>query len=441
LTNSKNVYINNQISNLKILLKMENKRRVVITGMGVVAPNGIGIENFWNSLVHGRSGVRRLTHFDSSSYPSRIAAEVPDFDPTDYIDPKTAKRLARFAQFSLAASEMAIEDSELDLVHEDPYRAGVYIGTAMGGMDVIESQHAVFMEKGLKRMSPFAVVSGSTHSASGIVACNFKLKGTNTTVSAGCNSGLDAAFLAYNAIRVGDADIMIIGAGEAPITPCTYAAFCAIGVHSRENNNPKKAVKPYDINADGMVLGEGGAVLVIEELQHALKREARIYGEILGYGSLNEAFDFIDVDTSSETMALNLAMALKKASLDIREVDYISSHGNGILAYDILETEAIKRVFGELAYSIPISSIKPVTGHAISATGIWQIMACLLAIKNGTIPPTINIENPDPKCDLDYVSNGFIKKEVQAALINTHGFGGRLTSLIIARFLPDKSIS
>lgn len=416
------------------------KRRVVITGMGVVAPNGIGIENFWDSLIHGRSAVRKITHFDASSYPSQIAAEVPDFDPTGYMDPKTQKRLSRFAQFALAASEMAIEDSELNLGREDPYKAGVYIGTAMGGMDVIETQNAIFMEKGLKRMSPFAVVSSSTHSASGIIACNFGLRGTNTTVSAGCNSGLDAAFLAYNAIRLGDADIMVIGASEAPITPCTYAAFCAIGVHSRENIYPKKAIKPYDINADGMVLGEGAAILIMEELQRAIRREAKIYGEILGYSSLNEAFDFIEVDTNCDTMALNLQKALKKASLDICQVDYISSHGNGILSYDILETEAIKRVFGELAYNIPISSIKPVTGHSISATSIWQIIACLLAIKNNTIPPTINIESPDPKCDLDYVSKGFIKKEVQTALINTHGFGGRLTSLIVIRFLSEKSI-
>jgi len=410
-----------------------DKRRVVITGMGVVAPNGIGIDNFWDSLIQGRSAVGKITRFDASSYPSQIAAEVSDFDPADYMDTKTGKRLARFAQFALAASEMAIEDSELNLAHEDPYRVGVYIGTAMGGMDVIQSQHAIFMEKGLKRMSPFAVVSSSTHSASGIIACNFRFKGTNTTVSAGCNSGLDAAFLAYNAIRLGDADVMIMGAGEAPITPCTYASFCAIGLHSRENSNPKKAVKPYDINADGMVLGEGSAVLILEERQRAMRRDAKIYGEILGYSSLNEAFDFIEVDTSCETMSLNLETAIKKASLHIREVDYINLHGNGILSYDILETKAIKSVFGELAYTIPMSSIKPITGHSISATAIWQTITSLLAFKNNIIPPTINIESPDPDCDLDYVSKGFIKKEVQTALINAHGFGGRHTVLVVGK--------
>ena len=411
------------------------KRRVVITGMGVIAPNGIGIDNFWDSLVRGRSAIGKITRFDASSYPSQIAAEVSDFDPADYMDPKTGRKLARFAQFALAASEMAVEDSELNLGREDPYRVGVYIGTAMGGMDVIQDQHAIFLEKGLKRMSPFAVVSSSTHSASGIIACNFKSRGTNTTVSSGCNSGLDAAFLAYNAIRLGDADVMIVGASEAPITPCTYASFCAIGVHSRENKSPQKAVKPYDINADGMVLGEGGAALIMEEQQHAIGREARIYGEVLGYGSLNEAFDFVEVDTSCETMALNLQLAIEKASLDISQVDYINSHGNGIIEYDILETEAIKKAFGELAYRIPVSSVKPVTGHSISATGLWQTLAALLAIKNNTIPPTINVENPDPKCDLDYVSKGFVKKEIHTALINAHGFGGRHTILVVGN--PD----
>jgi 3-oxoacyl-[acyl-carrier-protein] synthase II len=413
------------------------ERRVVITGMGVVAPNGIGVENFWDSLIHGRSAVRKITHFDASSYPCQIAAEVPDFDPTDYMDPKTAKRLSRFAQFALAASEMAVEDSRLNFDQEDPYKIGVYIGTAMGGSDVIETQHTIFLEKGLKRMSPFTVVSCSTHSASGIIACVLNLKGTNTTVSAGCNSGLDAAFLAFNAIRLGDADIMIMGASEAPITPCTYATFCIIGLHSRENKNPRKAVKPYDIEADGMVLGEGAAILVLEELQHALNRNAKIYGEILSYASLNEAFDFIEVDTNCETMALNLELALTKAKLDITDIDYINGHGNGILSYDIVETEAIKRVFGELAYGIPITSIKPVTGHSVAPTAIWQVIASLLSINSRIIYPTINIDNPDPKCDLDYVTKGFIIKEVNTVLINAHGFGGRLTALVVRKFSQD----
>jgi len=410
------------------------KRRVVITGMGVVAPNGIGIDNFWNSLVHGRSGVRKITHFDASTYPSQIAAEVPDFEHTDYMDYRFAKRLGRFAQFALAASQMAVEDSFIEFNQEDPYRMGVFIGTAIGGGDVSETQHNIFVEKGLKRISPYAAVSISTHTASGIISCEFNLKGPNTTISSGCNSGLDASYLAYNSIRMGDADVMIVGAGEAPITPYIYAIFCASGFLSRENGDPKKALKPYDINADGMVLGEGGAIIILEELHHALKRNAKIYGEVLGYAAANEAFDLFGIETDNGAMAYNFRKALDNTNIDIKEIDYINAHGNGLLPYDISETEAIKKVFGELAYNIPVTSIKPVTGHSISSTGIFQIITSLLVMKQGVIPPTINLDNPDPRCDLNYVPNYFVKKEVRTSLINGHGFGGRLTTLIVGKY-------
>ena len=421
------------MSYLKISGKLMEKRRVVITGMGVVAPNGIGIENFWDSLVHGRSGVRKITHFDASSYPSQIAGIVPDFDPTDYLDPKLAKRLSRFAQFAFAASQMAVEDSRIDFTQEDPYRLGVFIGTAIGGGDVIETQHIIFMEKGLKRIAPYTVVSVSTHSASGIISCEFNLKGPNTTISSGCNTGLDAIYLAFNAIRLNDADLVVVGAGESPITPCIQAFFCASGNLSRENKEPWKALKPYDINADGMVLGEGGGSVILEELSHALKRNAKIYGEIVSYSALNEAFDLFGVEVENGTMVQNFRQALKKVNMDFREIDYINAHGNGILPYDISETEAIKEVFGEFAYNIPINSIKPVTGHSLSATGIYQVITSLLVMGNGIIPPTMNVVNPDPRCDLNYVPNHFLNKEVQTALINAHGFGGRITSLIIKK--------
>ena len=415
------------------------KRRVVITGMGVVAPNGIGVEAFWDSLVHGRSAVRRITHFDASSYPCQVAAEVPDFDPSNYMDYRTAKRLGRFAHFALAASQMAVKDSFVNFSQEDPYRVGVFIGTAIGGGDVSENQHTIFMEKGFKRISPYAAVSISTHSASGIISCEFSLKGPNTTISSGCNSGLDASYLAYNAISKGDADVMIAGAGEAPITPYIYAIFCASGFLSRENRQPEKALKPYDINADGMVLGEGGAIIILEELQHALKRNAKIYGEILGYSAANEAFDLFGIETDNGAMANNFRQVLNNANTDIREIDYINAHGNGLLPYDVSETEAIKKVYGELAYNIPVTSIKPITGHSISSTGIFQIISSVLAIKHGIIPPTMNLENPDPRCDLNYVPNHFLQKEVKTSLINGHGFGGRLTALIVRKCLTDNT--
>lgn len=412
---------------------MMEKRRVVITGMGVVAPNGIGVENFWDSLVHGRSGVRRITHFDASTYPSQIAAEVSDFDPTNYMEPKTAKRLDRYTHYSLASASMAIEDSKVKIPSEEAFRIGVFVGTAIGGGETSENQHSIFIEKGLKRMSPFTLRGISTHTAAAAISESFNLKGPNTTVSSGCNSGLDAMYLAYNAIRLGDADAMIVGAGEAPITPYIIAVFSLRGVLSTQNGDPTAAVKPYDINASGTVLGEGGGAIVMEELNRALGRGANIYGEILGYSSLNEAYIF-GTKTNPEIMARAFDIALRKAHLDPKEVSYINSHGNAIAEYDLGETEAIKKVFGELAYQIPVSTIKPITGQSLSATGLYQIITSLLVLRSGIIPPTINLKNPAPGCDLNYVPNHYIKRNATVALMNAHGFGGIHTVLVVRKF-------
>lgn len=411
-----------------------DKRRVVITGMGVIAPNGIGIENFWDSLVHGRSGVRRITHFDASSYPSQIAAEVPDFDPTDYMDPKTAKRLGRFSQFALAASQMAVEDSKIDFSKEDPFKMGVSFGTAIGGGDVIETQHIIFIEKGLKRIAPYTVFSVSAHCASGAISCEFGLKGPNDTLSTGCNSGLDACYHAYNSIKIGDADIILVGAGDAPITPCIFAFFCASGYLSRCNDDPKRAVKPYDSESDGLVVGEGGAVIILEELEHAKKRDAKIYGEVLGYAATNDGYNLFGANTDSTAAATCFKKALISAQLEPKDIDYINVHGNGYLDYDICETEALKHAFGEMAFRIPVSSLKPVTGQSFSPTGIYQIITCLLAMKDGVIPPTINLLNPHPECDLNYVPNRSIKNNVTTAAMNAHGFGGRHTVLVVGKY-------
>jgi 3-oxoacyl-[acyl-carrier-protein] synthase II len=410
------------------------KRRVVITGMGVVAPSGIGVENFWDSLVHGRSGVRRITHFDASSYLCQVAAEVPDFDPTDYMDPKTAKRLARFAQFALAASKMAVEDSEIDLGSTDPYRIGVIIGTGLAGNSYSENQHIIFVEKGFKRVSPLAAVMSCGHSAPGVICLELGIRGLNTTVSSACNSGLDAVFLAYNSIRLGDSDIMLAGSGEAPISPYIVGLFSASGILSRNNGTePHKAVKPFDINGDGIVLGEGGAVLVLEELQNAKKREAKIYGEILGYASGNEAYNIFHIDPVGDIAADVIKMALKNAHLKPEDIDYINAHGNGSPEYDLNETIAIKKVFGEVAYRIPVTSIKPIIGQSFSVTGILQVVTCLLVINKGIIPPTINHTEPSPDCDLDYVRNQYREGEVNKALVNSLGFGGGHTVMIVGK--------
>ncbi|HYA91026.1 MAG TPA: beta-ketoacyl-[acyl-carrier-protein] synthase family protein [Thermodesulfobacteriota bacterium] len=409
------------------------KRRVVITGMGVVAPNGIGIEPFWDSLVHGRSAVRRITHFDASSYPCQVAAEVPDFDPTDYMDSKTAKRLARFAQFALAASKLAAGDSRLDLGTIDLRRTGVFIGTGIGGGDWIENQYAIFLEKGIKRLSPYGAIVICTHSAVGIISCELGLKGPNTTVAAACNSGLDAIYLAYNTIRLGDADIMFAGAGEAPITPCNVGLFCAGGILTKQNREPERALKPFDINGDGIALGEGGAVLILEELQKARARKAKIYGEILGYASGNESYNLFGIDPSGDAAATTMNRALKNAQLRPQHIDYINAHGNGLPEYDLNETSAIKKVFGELAYQIPVSSIKPITGQSFAVTGILQMITCMLVINKGIIPPTKNLANPAKDCDLDYVVNSFRTRKVNITVMNAHGFGGSHTVVIVGR--------
>jgi 3-oxoacyl-[acyl-carrier-protein] synthase II len=417
---------------------MEN-RRVVVTGMGIVAPNGIGIRDFWDSLVHGRSGIQKITRFDASSYQCPVAAEVSDFDPIDYMDPRTARRLDRFAHFALASAKMAVEDAELKIPYRDPYRIGVFVGTAIGGGETIETQHLIFVEKGFKRIMPFTVEAISTHSAGALISQCFGLNGPNTTTSSGCNSGMDAFYLAYNAIRLQDADVMIAAAGEAPITPYTVGIFSAVGVLSHQNGgDPRLAVKPYDMNATGMVLGEGGGAVVMEELHHALDRGATIYGEILGYSSVAEAYMF-GTKTDPGVMARAFQLAIHNSHLRPEDIDYINSHGNGILEYDAGETESIKIALGEHAYHIPVSSIKPVTGQSLAATGMYQVITSLLVLTQNIIPPTVNLRNPAPGCDLNYVPGAYIEKSVRIAMMNAHGFGGRHTVLVIGRY-PDERL-
>ncbi len=411
------------------------KRRVVITGMGVIAPNGIGIDRFWNSLVHGQSAIRKITHFDASSYPCQVAAEVLDFQPTLYMNPDTAKRTARFAQFALAASKMAVEDSKIDLTSIDSNRAGVFIGTGLGGNGYSENQHAIFLEKGIKRLSPFAAVMSCSHSAVGIITCELGLNGPNTTVAAGCNSGLDAIYSAYNAIRIGDADIMLAGAGEAPITPYVIGLFSAARILANNNGEePDKALKPFDVNSSGIILGEGGAVVILEDLQHALRRKAKVYAEILGYASGNECYDMFEKDLSGDAGSIVMRKAVQNAKLKPRDIDYINAHGNGQPEFDLHETLAIKKTFEGFAYKIPVTSIKPITGQCFALTGVLQIITCTLIINNNVIPPTINHTNPRPNCDLDYVPNHFRETRVETALMNAMGFGGSLTVVIIGKF-------
>jgi len=415
-------------------------RRVVITGIGAIAPSGIGIDEFWNSLIHGRSGIKKITQFDVSSYPCQVAGIVSDFDPLDYIDPKSANRLSRFAQFAYGSAQMAVEDSGIDFGRGNPYRMGVFVGSAIGGGDIIERQYNIFVEKGSRRISPYSVFSISAASASGIIGCEFNLKGPNMTIATGCNAGLDAIYYACSTLQLGDADVMIVSTGESPVTPLGQALFCATGFLSRNNGAPEKSIKPFDVNADGTALGEGGACIIVEELRHALNRGAKIYGEIIACSALNEAFDMIEVDSNNETMVANFKLALRKAGIRAQDIDYINAHGNGMVSYDRSETGAIKRAFGECAYDIPVTSIKPITGQSMSATGVLQIITALLVMKNSVIPPTTNLQTPAPGCDLNYVQHHYLEKEVRTALVNAHGFGGRITTLIVTAFAQGEFV-
>jgi 3-oxoacyl-[acyl-carrier-protein] synthase II len=329
---------------------------------------------------------------------------------------------------------MAIKEARLEIPYKQPYRIGVFVGTAIGGGETIETQHLIFVEKGFRRIMPFTVEAISTHSASALISQSFGLRGPNTTISSGCNSGLDACYMGYNSIRLGDADVIVAAAAEAPITPYTVGIFSAVGVLSTQNGDPRAVVRPYDIDASGMVLGEGGAALIMEELHHAMDRGAKIYGEILGCSSVTEGYMF-GTKTDTEVMAKAFEEALNRSHLKSKDIQYINSHGNGILEYDTGETESIKKAFGELAYKIPVSSIKPVTGQSLSATGIYQVITCLLAMKNGIIPPTTNHKNPAPGCDLNYVPGHYIENDVSIAIMNAHGFGGRHTVLAVGKLL------
>jgi len=400
--------------------------------MGVVAPNGIGIPDFWESLVQGRSGIRRITRFDASSYPCQIAGEVSNFDPTKYIEPKIARRLDRFAHYAIASASMAFGDTNIGLPHLDPYRFGVFVGAAVGGGETIETQHLIFIEKGFKRIAPYTSRSIASHTVSAAISESFGLRGPNSTIASGCNGGLDVTYMAYNAIRLGDADVMVASVGEAPISPFSWAVSCAVGVMANRNEDPKGAVRPYDADATGMVLGEGGGSIVLEELQHALNRGARIYGEILGYSSTSEA-NLWSSKTEIEALSKAFEITLQKSGLCPADVDYINGHGNGIPSYDLTETEAIKKVFGEIAYRIPISSIKPLTGQSFTATGMYQIITSLLVLEHGIVPPTLNHRKAAPGCDLNYVPGHAIEREAKVALMNAHAFGGRHTVLSVGK--------
>ena len=401
--------------------------------MGVVSPVGIGLEAFWSSLVEGRSGVGPITLFDPSGLDCRIAAEVKGFDPTRYMERKEARHTDRFCQFALAATAMALEDAGLANQGRLGPRVGVIIGSGIGGMNTLEEQHRVMLEKGRSRVSPFLVPMMIPDMAAGLVSIRWGAEGPNSCTVSACASGSHSIGDAFRLVQRGDADIMITGGAEAAITPLAMAAFCSAKALSTRNDDPPRASRPFDRDRDGFVMGEGAGILILEEREHALARGARIYAEIVGYASTGDAYHITAPAPEGRGAARAMELALKDAGVAPEEVDYINAHGTSTEYNDWYETLAIKRVLGDHAYRVAVSSTKSMAGHLLGAAGGVEAIATVLAIHRGIIPPTINLENPDPRCDLDYVPNRARQQPVRVAISNSFGFGGHNAVLVFRR--------
>jgi len=410
------------------------KRRVVITGLGVIAPNGIGKDEFWKSLKEGKSGINKVTRFDASTYPCQIAGEVKNFDPLDFMDSKNAKRMDRFSQLSVACAKMAIEDAGVKIGDSSLENAGVVVSSAMGGLPMAEDQHSLFLEKGLKRVSPYLAISIFTGAASSQISIALRIKGCGNTIGGGCTAGTDAVGYAFDIIRNGEATMIIAGGAEAPLAPLTFGAFCVIDALSKINGNPARASRPFDAERDGFVMSEGTGIIVIEELEHALKRNTHIYTEIIGYGTTHDSFHMVRPSPDGGQAGEAVKISLKDAGVLPDEIDYINAHGTSTPLNDKIETMMIKEVFGKRAYSIPINATKSMTGHAVGASGAIEIIATVLAIKDQFLHPTINYEYPDPECDLDYVPNVGRPSEINCALTSSFGFGGKNSVLVLKKF-------
>jgi 3-oxoacyl-[acyl-carrier-protein] synthase II len=412
-----------------------NKQRVVITGMGLVTPLGSDLNTFWENLMAGKSGVGPVTRFDASEYSTRIAAEIKDFDPENYIDKKEARRMDRFVQFAVVAAIMALKDANLDVREgTDPERVGVYVGSGIGGLETWEEQHKVLLEKGPRRISPFFIPMMIANMASGMISITTGAKGPSSSPISACATSTHAIGDAFKMIQRGDADVMICGGAEATIRPTGMGGFCAMRAMSTRNDEPEKASRPFDLNRDGFVMGEGSGVLVIETLEHAQKRGARIYGEVVGYGMSGDAHHISDPAPEGEGAARCMKIALKDAGLEPAEVQYINAHGTSTPAGDRNETKAVKTVFGDHAYKLAVSSTKSMTGHLLGAAGAVEAIVCALTLEHQTLPPTINYETPDPECDLDYVPNEPRKADVHVAVSNSFGFGGHNSTIILKKF-------
>jgi 3-oxoacyl-[acyl-carrier-protein] synthase II len=408
----------------------ESRRRVVVTGVGVIASLGHDVASFWAGLIAGRSGVVRLSTFDLTDYACQIGAEVRDFDPHRWMDPKEARRNDRFTHFAFGAAKQAVADAGLDPSREDGDRFGVFIGSGIGGIGTLEAQHRILLERGPRKVSPFWIPSLISNMAGGVIAIDVGARGPNFCMTSACASSAHSLGEAMKTIRCGDADVMLAGGSEACMTPVGYAGFCAMKAMSTRNDEPTRACRPFDRSRDGFVMGEGAGVLLLESLEHARARGARIYCELAGYGASCDAFHITQPDPEGRGLTLAMRSALASARVPPEQVDYINAHGTSTPYNDKFETAAIKKLFGAHARRLKISSTKSMTGHLLGAAGGLEAAVAVKVIETGIIPPTINLEIPDPDCDLDYVPNTAQSRPVRTVLSNNLGFGGQNAALV-----------
>ena len=410
------------------------KRRVVITGMGLLSPVGNDVASTWRGLLDGVNGVGPITQFDTSNFPVKFGCELKGFDPLKYMDRKEVKRTDVFTQMALAASVQAMEDAGFKDGGYDPENTGVIIGSGIGGLKVFEAQHDVYRERGPGKISAFFIPMFIPDMAAGIVSIRYNAKGPNYATVSACATSAHAIGDAYRTIQYGDADVMITGGSEAAITPMAIGGFANMQALSENNDNWQHASRPFDKERDGFVMGEGAGMVILEELEHARKREARIYGEVVGYGMTGDAYHITQPAPEGEGAQRSMRRALKDAGIGPTDVQYINAHGTSTPYNDLNETRAIKAVFGEHAYQVSVSSTKSMTGHTLGAAGGIEFAVCTLAVRDGMVPPTINYSSPDPECDLNYVPNAAIKRDVNVAISNSFGFGGHNVTLAVRRF-------
>jgi len=408
--------------------------RVVVTGVGVVSPVGIGAQEFWKALKNGKNGISKITRFDPSNFKTQIAGEVKDFDPSKRLDFKETKRFDLFTLYALYSTAEAIEDSGLDLESLDKDRAGVIYASGIGGENTWEKEHTKLLEKGPGKVSPFFITALIINMAAGMIAMKFGFRGVNYGVVSACSSSGHAVGEAFRKIRSGEMDIMIAGGSEAPLGPLALAGFCAARSLSTRNDEPERASRPFERDRDGFIMSEGSGTLILENLESAKKRGATIYGEVVGYGASNDAFHITAPNETGEPQAMAMQGAMKDGNIKKEEVDYINAHGTSTILNDKVETKVIKKVFGEQAYKINISSSKSMTGHLLGATSAVEAITCLFSLREGIITPTVNYETPDEECDLNCTPNEAVKKNINVALSNSFGFGGHNVTLAFKKY-------